>query len=135
MFRFVAVAYAATLVAFLAVDAVWLVGMSGVLYRPVLGPILRAEPDLVAAGLFYLIYVAGIVFFAVEPARRRGLAAAALRGGVFGFCAYATYDLTNQATLAVWSPVLTVADLAWGTFVTGLAATAGSALARRFDRG
>ncbi|MBB5751522.1 DUF2177 family protein [Prosthecomicrobium pneumaticum] len=134
MSRFVAVAYPATLVAFLAVDAVWLVGMSGVLYRPVLGPILRAEPDLVAAGLFYLIYVAGIVFFAVHPSRRRGLAAAALRGGAFGFCAYATYDLTNQATLAVWSPVLTVADLAWGTFVTGLAATVGLIVAKRVDR-
>lgn len=121
--------YAATGVTFLLLDAVWLTQTADILYRPLLGDILAPQFDLLAAILFYLIYVAGIVVFAVLPARRP--AGAVLRGAFLGLFAYATYDLTNQATLRDWPVLITVLDLAWGSFVTACATTAGYLAGRR----
>lgn len=119
-------AYVGTAVAFAAIDFVWLSTMTERFYKPVIGPIMAAKPDMVAAVLFYVIYIGGIVFFAIAPALKEGAwTRAALNGAVLGFVAYATYDLTNQATLAVWQVKLTVVDLAWGTALTTAAATAG----------
>jgi uncharacterized membrane protein len=119
-------AYLGTAVAFAAIDFVWLTNMTDRLYRPVIGPIMAAKPDMVAAVAFYMIYIAGIVFLAIAPALKDGSwTRAALNGAVLGLVAYATYDLTNQATLANWSVRLTVIDIAWGTTLTLLAATAG----------
>lgn len=133
MTRFRLIAYFATLIAFLAIDSVWLTTMAGVLYRPYLEGLLREKPDLVAAAAFYLIYAGGLLAFAVEAGRRNdSWRAAALAGAFFGFCAYATYDLTNQATLAAWSPVLTLADLVWGTILSAVASAIGFSIARRF---
>jgi len=83
------------------------------------------------AAAFYFLYVGGIVFIAVAP----GLAAdkwtvALTRGMALGLIAYATYDLTNQATLKQWSTTVTLADMAWGTVLTGVAASAGFFAAR-----
>lgn len=128
-------AYAATAVAFLAVDSVWLSLMASRLYLPLLGDILAENFDIVAAALFYALYVGGIVFFAVRPALVSGRAATAtLNGAVFGLCAYGTYDLTNQATLKNWPTLITVADLCWGTFLTATAATIGFLVASRLHR-
>ena len=119
-------AYLGTALAFAAVDFVWLSTMTERFYKPVLGPIMAPKPDMVAAVLFYVIYIGGIVFFAVSPALKEGAwTRAALNGAVLGFVAYATYDLTNQATLAVWQAKLTIVDLIWGTVLTTVAATAG----------
>jgi uncharacterized membrane protein len=119
-------AYVGTAVAFAAIDFVWLSTMTERFYKPVIGPIMAPKPDMVAAVLFYVIYIGGIVFFAVAPALKEGAwTRAALNGAVLGFVAYATYDLTNQATLAVWQTKLTVVDLIWGTVLTTAAATAG----------
>ncbi|KPF78740.1 hypothetical protein IP78_10400 [Brevundimonas sp. AAP58] len=119
-------AYVGTAVAFAAIDFVWLTNMTDRLYKPVIGPILAAKPDMVAAVAFYVIYIGGIVFLAIAPALKEGAwTRAALNGAVLGFVAYATYDLTNQATLATWSVRLTIIDIAWGTTLTLLAATAG----------
>jgi uncharacterized membrane protein len=119
-------AYIGTGVAFAAVDFVWLSTMTDRLYKPVLGPIMAPKPDMTAAVLFYLIYIGGIVFLAIAPALENGgWKRAALNGAVLGFVAYATYDLTNQATLAIWQTKLTIIDLCWGTFLTTVAATAG----------
>ena len=94
-----------------------------------LAPTFRPVP----AVLFYLVYIAGLTFFAVRPALASGsLGTALLYGAAFGFVAYATYDLTNQATLKNWSTVLTVADLAWGTVLSAGAAGIGQWLAQRF---
>ena len=120
------VAYGATGLTFAAVDFVWLTTMTDRLYKPVLGPIMAPRPDMGAAVLFYLIYIGGVVFLAVQPALREGgWTRAALNGAVLGFVAYATYDLTNQATLAVWQWKLTIIDLIWGTVLTLAAATGG----------
>ena len=97
------VAYLAAGIAFLAIDSIWLMTMADLLYRPLLGDLLTESFNLVPAVLFYLIYIAGIVIFAVRPALASGRwTTAALFGALFGFCAYATYDLTNQATIRDW---------------------------------
>ncbi|CAN7200761.1 DUF2177 family protein [Phenylobacterium sp. LjRoot164] len=122
-------AYLAAGLAFAAVDAVWLTQVGPRLYRPALDAVLAERFDLTAAIAFYLVYIAGVVALAVLPAARdaSGLPRAALNGAMLGFVAYATYDLTNQATLKVWSWKITLADVAWGTFLTACAAAAGYA--------
>ncbi len=116
---------------FAAIDAVWLTTMTDRLYRPVLGPILADRPDMQAAVAFYLISIFGTVFLAIAPAlRERSWRRAAINGAVLGFVAYATYDLTNQATLSVWALHLTLIDLCWGTTLTTLSALGGYFSAR-----
>lgn len=120
------IAYLAAAIAFLIVDAIWLYTMADTLYRPLLGQMLAPQFRLVPAIVFYLIYIGGIVFFAVVPALEGGgVARAALNGAVLGLVAYATYDLTNQATLRDWPLTLTLADIPWGMFVTAVGASAG----------
>jgi uncharacterized membrane protein len=107
-------------------DAVWLITTNATVYRPVLATILSPSVRPVAAVLFYVVYLVGVVIFAVAPAIRSGRwRDATVKGALFGFFAYATYDLTNQATLIVWATRITVMDLCWGTFLTASGATAG----------
>jgi uncharacterized membrane protein len=107
-------------------DAIWLTTTNATLYRPVLGAILIPGVRPVAAVLFYVLYLVGVVIFAVAPAIRSGRWLDATRmGALFGFFCYATYDLTNQATLLVWATKITILDLCWGTFLTASGATAG----------
>lgn len=124
--RLYIVSYIAVAVCMLALDVVWLSSTAQTIYRPVLGDLLRPDVNIPPAVLFYLLYVAGIVFFGVLPAVKSGeWTTAALNGAMLGLVAYGTYDLTNQATLVKWSTTITVLDLCWGTFLTGLSATAG----------
>jgi uncharacterized membrane protein len=117
--------------AFAAIDAVWLTTMTNRLYKPILGPILADKPDMKAAVAFYLIYIGGIVLLAISPALKDGgLGRAAMNGAILGFVAYATYDLTNQATLNVWSTRMTVIDIIWGTVLTLSASSIGYLAAR-----
>ncbi len=128
------IALLATGVAFGIADALWLSNAVPRIYRPMIGELLSDKLNVGAAVAFYLIYICGIVFFAVRPALDEGsLMKAALYGAALGFVAYATYDLTNQATLRVWDVRLTLIDMAWGTFATGLAASIGYAVAARFS--
>lgn len=124
-------AYAASLVTMLALDFVWLSLMVERLYRPALGDLMAAKPRLGVAAVFYLAYGAGLVFLAVAPAlKEASLARAGVGGLVLGAMAYATYDLTNQATLRTWSTKLTLIDIAWGACLTAVAAMVGYAVAR-----
>ncbi len=127
-----AVAFAAGAVAFLALDALWLLTMAERLYRPAIGHLMRDGFDTAAAAVFYVIYLSGVTGFAVLPAA--SVRAAAMRGAGFGLVAYATYDLTNQATLRGWPWAVTLADLAWGTFVTAASAAAAQAVLHRVGR-
>lgn len=121
------VAYFAAAIAMAGLDYFWLTTMMGPLYQRVLGPILAPEPDMAAAVAFYLVYLVGIVWFAVRPALDSGdWKTAALNGALFGLFAYATYDLTNMATLKVWSLQLALIDMAWGAVLTATAASAGA---------
>jgi len=122
----IAVAYLGAAVVFMGLDFVWLTTTNAALYRPVLAPLLAASPRLAPAIAFYAIYLAGLTLFTICPAIEQGRwRIAAIRGGFFGLFAYATYDLTNQATLAVWSTQITLLDLAWGVTVSAIGATAG----------
>lgn len=124
-------AYLGAGLTFAVIDAVWLTTMVNRLYRPIIGPIMADKPDMTAAVIFYLISIAGTVFLAIDPALREGSwTRAALNGAVLGFIAYATYDLTNQATLNVWSWKLTITDIIWGTTLTAASATGGYFAAR-----
>ncbi|SPU53530.1 Predicted membrane protein [Brevundimonas vesicularis] len=130
MIKYVA-AYLGAGLTFAAIDFVWLTTMTNRLYKPVIGPIMADKPDLKAAVAFYLISIAGTVFLAIAPALKEGnWTRAAINGAVLGFVAYATYDLTNQATLSVWQTKLTIIDLMWGTVLTTLSATGGYFAAR-----
>jgi uncharacterized membrane protein len=126
-------AYAVTAVAFLSLDAMWLSTMAPRLYRPALAHLMAAQPAFAPAAAFYALYIAGIVGFAVAPAlAARRVKVALRRGAAFGLVAYATSDLTNQATLRDWPTLVTLADLAWGTVATALAAGAATALLLRW---
>lgn len=130
-----AVAYVSTAIVFLAMDSVWLLSLGQKLYKDQLGDLFLADFRIVPAALFYLIYFGGILVFATSAAARTGLWTTALwKGAMLGFVCYATYDLTNQATLARWSSLITVADLCWGTVVTGVAAAAGFRITQAISR-
>jgi uncharacterized membrane protein len=127
------VAYLGAGVVMGVLDALWLSLVGPRLYRPAIGELLAPKADMRPALVFYAIYVAGIVFLAVTPALREASAQrAATAGAVLGLVAYATYDLTNQATLRIWPVHLTLIDIAWGTCVTTAAALGGFWLASRF---
>lgn len=126
------VAWIATALAFAGLDAVWLSQMGPRLYRPIIGDLMSARFDAPSAIAFYLIYVTGIVFFAVLPGiEKASLAKAAINGAALGFIAYATYDLSNQATLRGWDVKLTLIDMAWGTALTAIASAVGYIAASR----
>jgi len=119
-------AYLATALFFLVLDGFWLGTMAPRVYRPLVGDMLLATFRVGPAAAFYLLYVLGVVLMAVAPALRSGdWRVAALNGAYLGFFAYATYDLTNLATLKHWSLQLSIIDMAWGTFATCLGATLG----------
>jgi len=122
--------YAVALAVFLAVDAVWLGFIGGPLYAAVIGPLLAEQFRILPAALFYLLHIAGILVL-VLPRVRGGIRAGATYGAMFGLCTYGTYDLTNHAVLKLWSWELTLIDMAWGAFVTGLAAASGAWMQRR----
>lgn len=117
-------AYISTAIVFFVLDFVWLSTMATSFYRARLPDIMATDVNYTAAVLFYLIFVAGIVIFAVSPALATGRWSTALvYGALFGFMAYATYDLTNQATLKQWSTAVTIADMAWGTIASAVSAS------------
>ena len=120
------VAYIATAVVFLGLDALWLSQIALRMYRDELGSLLLDKPNLAVAGAFYLLYVGGIVVLAISPALAEGnWWKALLFGAVLGLVAYVTYDITNLSTLKGWSAKLSMIDLAWGTVLTAVSATIG----------
>ena len=120
------VAYIVTAVVFLGLDALWLSQIALGMYRRELGTLLLDRPNLVVAGLFYLLFVIGIVVLAIVPALNGGgWVTALVAGAVLGLVAYGTYDITNLSTLRNWSLTVTVADLIWGTALTAVSATVG----------
>ena len=125
------VAYVAAAVVFFGLDFVWLGLVAKSTYRSWIGHLMRDEIHAVAAILFYLVYVVGLVIFAVAPALKDSAwQTAALYGALFGFFAYGTYDLTNLATLRGWSVSVTVVDMAWGAILTASSSLAGFLAAR-----
>jgi uncharacterized membrane protein len=119
------VAYLTVLLVFGAIDAVWLTVMGPLIYRPALGEILLPSLRVAPAIAFYLFYPVGVVVFAVLPGlRAESVATALLLALLLGALAYATYDLTNFATLRHWTLEITILDIGYGALASGIAATA-----------
>jgi uncharacterized membrane protein len=124
-------AFAGALVAFLAIDMIWIVRVVRPMYSQQVGGLLRANPQLGAALAFYLTYAAGIVYFAVLPALASGgVRTALVNGAILGGLAYGTYAFTNYALLEGWTFTVAAADLGWGIVVTAVTAACGLLAAR-----
>lgn len=117
--------YLTALTVFLALDAVWLGVVARGFYRTHLGGLMRPDINWGAALLFYLMFIAGLLVFAVLPGLdRQSLGRAAGLGALFGLICYATYDLTNLATLRGFPGIVAAVDLAWGAVIAGATASA-----------
>jgi uncharacterized membrane protein len=126
LFKYI-IAYLSTGIAFALIDSVWLRTMYPRLYKPEIGSMMMSNGFRLGPAIaFYLLYILGMMVFAVGPAMASGKWQTALvNGAMFGFFCYMTYDLTNMATLKQWSMKVTILDMIWGTILTGSAATVG----------
>lgn len=120
-------------VIFFAIDMLWLGFVAKNFYREKLSFIFTGEVNWPAALIFYLIYIIGILYFAILPALNTGnWNLALLNGALLGFLCYATYDLTNMATIKQWPLIVVVVDIIWGTVLTGSVAVLSYFVASRF---
>ena len=127
------IAYVVAAIAFGILDAIWLRWAGPNLYRPVIGEIMADDFRVAPAAVFYLIYLAGMVWFAIRPALESGqLGTAILNGALLGALCYATFDLTSQAVFKVWATHVSVLDIIWGTFATATASAIATWATLRF---
>jgi len=111
--------YLVTLVVFFAVDMVWLGLIAKSFYQSQIGYLMKATPNWTAAIIFYLLFIVGLLVFVITPAlAKESWSQALLLGALFGLISYATYDLTNLATIKNWPILVTVVDLIWGTVLS-----------------
>jgi uncharacterized membrane protein len=123
--------YLVTLAVFFVIDMIWLGVVAKGFYRKYLGSMLSPKVNWAAALFFYLLFIVGLVVFVIRPALASGEPLKALLlGAFFGLISYATYDLSNLATLKDWPVIVTVVDLVWGTTLGGLVSLAGALLGR-----
>ncbi|MDD2458226.1 MAG: DUF2177 family protein [Eubacteriales bacterium] len=125
--------YLVALVVFTLIDLVWLLFISRKLYQEKIGHLMAEKPNLPAAAIFYLLFIAAMVFFVISPAvARQSILYALGAGAFFGLVTYATYDLTNLATLRDWPVSITIIDLIWGTFITSSTSALATWISGRF---
>jgi uncharacterized membrane protein len=123
--------YLITLAVFFVIDMIWLGVIAKGFYRKHLGTMLSPKVNWAAALLFYLVFIVGLLIFVIRPALAQGEPLKALLlGALFGLISYATYDLSNLATLKDWPIIVTVVDLVWGATLGGLVSLAGALLGR-----
>ena len=128
--------YLLTVPVFFVIDMIWLGIVARGFYKEQLQALLSPTVNWPAAFVFYGLYIAGVLFFAVRPGLEAGsLGRACLFGALFGFITYATYDLTNLATVKDWPVLITVIDLAWGSFVSGITSLLSFLVIRRVFNG
>lgn len=126
------IAYIAAIIVFFVIDILWIGTFANKFYNEQIGH-LRGRVNWAAAFIFYLMYIAGIVIFAVHPAIESGsVMTATIWGAAFGFFCYATYDLTNYATLKGWPLKMVIVDIIWGIFLTASVATGAAFVALMF---
>ena len=127
------IAYVGTLLVMVALDMVWLGVIAKPFYQQGIGHLMAGRPNIAVAVLFYLVYAAGLVIFVLAAGTETpGWSRTLLMGALFGFFAYATYDLTNLATLRDWPVGLAALDMAWGSFVSAASVAAGKAMVDRY---
>ena len=111
--------YIIAFIVFLIIDAIWLGLIAKNLYQSEIGHLMTDKPNFIAAGIFYLLFIGGLIYFVINPAISTGdITKLIISAAVFGFMTYATYDLTNLATLKDWPIKVTIIDLIWGTSVS-----------------
>ena len=126
-------AYFGALLTFLVMDGIWLGTIATDFYFGQLGSLLRDEPNWLAAITFYLLYIFGIVYFSIRPSLKSGNFKTVLRDGcLFGLLAYATYDMTNLATVTNWPVMVTIVAIIWGVVITSASAISGYIFAKKF---
>lgn len=124
--------YTATLVIFLVIDFIWLNYIAKNVYSSQIGHLLASKPNLIPALIFYLLFVVGVLVFAILPGiEAKSLGKTLILGALFGLLTYATYDLTNLATLKDWPLKVTIIDLVWGTSVSTVTSLAGYLIATK----
>lgn len=120
--KWIIVAYLSAAISFGALDSIWLRWAATNLYKPVIGDIMTDNFRIAPALAFYVIYIAGMVYFAIRPGIASGqVMQAVLNGALLGALCYATFDLTSQAVMKVWATHVSIADIAWGAFATAVA--------------
>lgn len=120
------ISYVLTFVVFFIIDMAWLGFVAKDIYKKYLGNLLSDNVNWVAAIVFYLLFVVGVFIFAIMPSvDKNSLQSAIILGALFGFFTYATYDLTNLATLKDWPLTIVFIDIVWGAVLTGIVSTAG----------
>ena len=113
--------YFIALPVFLAIDMIWLGLIAKNFYAKQIGFLMKSNINWLAAVIFYLLFIVGLVIFVIAPAmQKNSWLQALLLGALFGLIAYATYDLTNLATIKSWPILVTIIDLIWGMTVAGL---------------
>lgn len=113
--------YAVTIIVFFLIDIVWLGVISKNLYQEKIGHLMKEDVNWAAAGLFYLVFIVGLIFFVINPALAKdSWKFALLAGAFFGMITYATYDMTNLATLKDWPIQITILDIIWGSILCGV---------------
>jgi uncharacterized membrane protein len=124
--------YAIALPVFLGIDMIWLTLIAKNFYSKQLGFLMSKNPNLFAALIFYLIFIAGLIFFVITPALDKKMwTQALLAGAFFGLITYATYDLTNLATIKDWPLIITIVDLIWGMILSASVSVITYIIARR----
>jgi uncharacterized membrane protein len=125
--------YAIAFTVFSAIDAVWLTLIAKNFYAKYIGYLMAKNPNLWAALIFYLIFIAGLVFFVITPALdKKMMTQALLAGAFFGLVTYATYDLTNLATIKDWPLIITIVDLIWGMVLSAAVSVVTYFIAHKF---
>lgn len=126
--------YLIALPVFFAIDMVWLGLVAKGFYRGQIGSLLKTDVNWVAAISFYLLFIGGLVYFVIEPAVKNGTwSSALLVGALFGLMTYATYDLTNLATLKDWPLLVTFVDMAWGMVLAASVSTVTYVIASKLN--
>ena len=116
----VAAIYGICIAIFFAIDLTWLGLIARSFYKDKLGYLMADKPNWIAAVIFYLLYIGGILFFSVLPAlREHSWQTAVINGAILGLLCYATYDLTNMATIKNWPLIVVIVDIIWGIVLTG----------------
>lgn len=127
------IAFVAAAVVFGILDAFWLRWAVPNLYEPAIGNLLAEKPNVGAAGAFYFIYIAGMTYFGIRPGVESGSAMTALiNGALVGGLCYATFTLTSQAVMKEWATHVSIADILWGTFATGVTSAIACWIVLRF---
>ena len=128
-------AYLTIIVVMFVLDIIWLSMIAQPLYQQGIGHLMADEPNFLFAGMFYLVYAAGLIWFALMPNRHhRGLKNTFATAAAFGFFVYASYDLTNLALLKDWSLSLSIIDVTWGALLSGVSAAFGKWVFNRLNR-